>query len=394
MFKKSSLIFLTIACSALVLMGMGAWTPLAAQTSESGGFSENPLPPDLESDDVPPPDYLDGEVELNPVSEDALIQLAQDYGPAQIPDEGTQASAKATIFATVFRKYAYLPLSTFTWTGGIDHLAAGTGLRNDAASTIRFRGTPPGATAVSAFLYFGFIDNSPVANPLPVTFNGTLVNAFLINTAPSPCWGAGTFRAYRAPVLPYLLPGINGNYTVSGVPSNLANGQNPWNPVNSTPPLAEGASLVVLYTHSSIPRGSQVQIHHPTVTQVYGTTTYTHFLNLPIQVAAMKHTRLGADGQVGGGTLNYSFITNERTSLAGPIPAPFVQIRGNGSYGNGNEDSDWNGTDGEPLNQLWDTHTMDIPGVIAPGPTVTNYRIRYQMGNDCVIPVADVLTYR
>jgi hypothetical protein len=137
-----------------------------------------------------------------------------------------------------------------------------------------------------------------------------------------------------------------------------------------------------------------VQIHHPVTANVFGTLNYNHFLNLPIQVAATRHTRLGADGQVGSGLNNFNATTNEQTFLAGPIPQPFVQIRGNGSYASGSEDSDWNGHDGEPLNQLWDTHTLNIPNVITPGPLVTSYRVRYVANADCIGPVAHVITAR
>lgn len=92
------------------------------------------------------------------------------------------------------------------------------------------------------------------------------------------------------------------------------------------------------------------EIHHPFVTQVFGTTTYNHFLPIPINVTDVKHTRLGADGQTGGGCPGATTGTsNERTFIGGPI-----------------------------LNQLRGT-----PG-----------RVQYQSPNDCNIPVAHVLTYQ
>jgi hypothetical protein len=330
--------------------------------------------------EVKTPEDIDGEVELNPVDAESLEQLAS-----------LRASNDP-----VFKKYARLPLCTRSGCpGGIDHLAAGTGLRNTGYGTIRLRGLPPGAVAAGAFLYYSYIQSGPIALVQNVVFNGTTVTAFYVNNQLQPCWnGAGTLRTYRAQVMPLLVPGINGDYSVSGVPSNLTNGQDPWNPASTTMPLAEGASLVVLYTHSSVPVGSWVQIHHPATPSVFGTLTFSHFLSLPIQVAATRHTRIAADGQVGGGLNNFNVITNETTSLAGPAPQPFVQIRGNGSYASGSEDSDLNGTDGEPLNQLWDTHTMNIPGTITPGPLVTSYRVRYVTPNDCIDPVVHVITAR
>lgn len=374
----------TVLAATLCLgLSAGSWHPAGAQetteTTTPAGAINDPSPPSSEYDVATPPNKLDGEQELNPVDQGGLEDLTRSYSTS----------------APIFRKYRYLPSCRTTGCYGIDHLAAGTGTRNTGYGTIRLRGIPPGATAVSAFLYWAGIQAPPAAATQVVNFNGTAVTGFLISNQPQPCWnGGGTLQAYRAAVLPFLLAGINGDYRVTGFPSFLANGQDPWNPVNLTMPLAEGASLVVLYTHPSIPAGTWVQIHHPVTANVFGTLIYTHFLNLPIQVAATRHTRLGADGQVGGGLNNFNATTNEQTSLAGPIPQPFVQIRGNGSYAFGSEDSDWNGHDGEPLNQLWDTHTLNIPNVITPGPLVANYRVRYAANADCIVPVAHVITAR
>lgn len=379
---------LLAALGLALLLVAGAVPAFAASTApdattDGAGSTTAAPPPELRADVSPPPDGLDGLEELNPVDQSALEDLTLRYPPT----------------APIFRKYAYRPACLSTGCpGGIDHLAAGTGTRNTGYGTIRFRGALPGAIPVSAFLYWATIANGPFPVNQTVTFNGASVTGFAIGTGPNPCWGfgGGNLVAYRAAVLPNLLPGINGDYRVSGLPTNLTNGQDPWNPVSTTFPLSEGASLVVLYTHSSIPAGTWVQIHHPigATTSTFGTLTYTHFLNLPIQTAAVKQTRIGADGQVLFGLTNGNPTTNERTSLAGPAGTGFVQIRGNGSYGSGNEDSDWNGTDGEPLNQLWDTHTMNIPGVIAPGPGVTSYQVRYVSLNDCIVPVVHVLTAR
>jgi hypothetical protein len=372
---------MVLMAAALFLVLAGAWQPAAAQDEDGEakvpeGSIFDPAPPTSEAEVFPPPSYLDELEELNPVDADSVYNLTLRFGPAH----------------PIFRKYLFRPV----WSPpGHDHLAAGGGTRNTGYTTIRFRGLLPGATAISAFLYWAGIQAGPVAATQNVVFNGNPVTGFLISNQPQPCWnGLGTLRAYRAPVLPFLLPGVNGDYSVTGLPSNLANGQDPWNPVSTVLPLSEGASLVVLYTHPSIPAGTWVQIHHPVTANTFGTLNYTHFLNLPIQVAATRHTRLGADGQVGGSLNNINATTNEQTFLAGPIPQPFVQIRGNGSYFAGSEDSDWNGHDGEPLNQLWDTHTMNIPGVITPGPLVANYRVRYVANADCIVPVAHVITAR
>lgn len=370
---------------------------------EDGQPPEGEVPPELEADVFPPADNLDGFEELNPVSEETLEDLANRVSEDAVtveldPSDGVRSasSSLSTVFVltSIFQKYARLPFcTTFGCPGGVDHMSAGTGLRNTGFGTIRMRGIPPTANAVSAFLYIGLIDSTtPPPNPLVVDFNGTNVNAFLVSTAPSPCWGAGTFRAYRAPVLPLLAAPINADYTVRGVPSSVADGRCPW--AGALPnPRAEGASLVVLYTDRSVPRGTRTQIHHPFVTQVFGTTTYNHFLTFPINFGAVKHTRLGADGQTGIGCPGAGTgVTNEQTFIGGPVFTPLVQIRGNPAAPN--LDSDWNGTDGEPLNQLWDTHLSPVAGTIAPGAFVANYRVQYRAPGDCIIPVAHVLTYR
>ena len=292
--------------------------------------------------------------------------------------------------APIFKKYAFLPAVP----GGIDHAAAGGGTRNTGYTTARLRGVPPGAVAVSAFLYWGaFQASAPVTQT--VTFQGSPVTGTLIGTAANSCWGgAGLFAAYRAYVLTLLVPGINGDYSVV-LPSALTNGQDALNPVNFTLPMSEGATLVVLYSHSSVPADSIVDIQH--VVQLFSTTlTTTHFLTYPVNhngLGDMKHTRFGADGQAGAGYIHVLTGTDERTSI-GTFMGPLTQIKGNGAVNAfSNADSDWNGYDGEPLNQLWDTHSMYLPsGSLALGTTI--YQVSYTSNGDCIYPVGHVLTSR
>lgn len=269
--------------------------------------------------------------------------------------------------------------------GGIDHLAAGVATRNSGYGNIRLRGMPPGAVPVYAALYFGTIygPGQIIPTSLPVVFKGQVVKAVLIGTAAQPCWvGNGKFAAYRAYVTP-LVSG-NGDYLVQKLPSFLTDGRDPWAFYNNSTPLSEGASLVVLYSHSSVPVNSYVQINH--VNQMfYSSLSVLHYLRRPIRDnSALKHTRLGADGQAGFGLNHSGSISDEVTYING------TQIKGTGSTIN--KDSDWNGYDGEPLNQLWDTHTMNIPYAIPRG--ASYYYVRYRSRGDCIIPVVHVLTAR
>ena len=99
----------------------------------------------------------------------------------------------------------------------------------------------------------------------------------------------------------------------------------------------------------------------------------------------LKHTRLGADGQVGRSTFAIAPITSERTFLNA------LQIEGIGSPFN--IDSDWNGADGAPLNQLWDTNTSSVVGNPVP-PLAMNYVVRYLSNGDCIVAVAHVLSVK
>jgi len=329
----------------------------------------------------PATEELDGFEELNPVDEEGLEMLAGKYAEGE----------------TIFEKYARLPGCTKTGCpGGIDHMAAGAGTRNMGFGTIRLRGVPATARPVTAFLYWSTIyaSGSPIPTNPTVYFRGFMRTGSIVSSTSFPCWGPGTLVTYRAWVFPFILPAINGDYPVTGLASGLTTGQDPWVPFNTVFPLSQGTSLVVLYTDKNIPRGTFVQIHHLTGTQFFGTMTFNHTLYRPITVDAIKHTRIGADGQVGGGMPNISSMTDERTYF-GRDQFSLVQIRGNGCAPNGSEDSDLNGTDGEPMNQLWDTHTMDVTGITGPTP---GYTVQYQQPTgpirDCVLPRIHVITAR
>ena len=276
--------------------------------------------------------------------------------------------------------------------GGLDHAAAGVGTRNAGFGTIRLRGVPAGATVVSAFLYWGDIGANPGLN---VCFNGNVIppgRVQLVGTSPQPCWnGAGSFFAYRVDVRTMLGPGINGDYVVRCLRTSVANGTCPWTPPVNTLPLSEGATLLVIYSHPSVPLTAQVILSHGPQFFAIGNNDYTTLLTLPVPAhSVIKHTRFGADGQVGVSNCGLSSIlgiTDERTSL-GPVPGGLTQIKGPASPFNG--DSDWNGDDGQPQNKLWDTQTDVVPGNVIPAGS-TAYRVRYTAHGDCIVWVAHVL---
>jgi hypothetical protein len=218
-----------------------------------------------------------------------------------------------------------------------------------------------------------------------VAFDGNLVDGFLIGTATQPCWSGTAYGAYSVGVTP-LVPVVNGEHSISGVPSTLTTGEDPWStPV--VPPLAEGASLVVVYSDPSLSPGV-VYINDGAVF-FFGTQDFVHSVSPPLTGSSRKFSTLGADGQVGFSTFGNPGLSGEKTFI-GPSLAALTQIAGPGATQD--VDSDWNGTDGQPLNQLWDTHSHSFSGILPAG--ATSYAVRYVSNGDCMDWTAHVLTAR
>jgi hypothetical protein len=239
-------------------------------------------------------------------------------------------------------------------------------------------------------LYWGTIyDGSAIPLTTRATFNGTHVIGRLIGVSPPPCWPGSFFAAYRASVIAHIVPGINSDYKVTNLPSSLTDGRDPWlhAPVPAPRPLSEGASLLVVYSHNSLPFSSRVFLNQG-ARMFFGTVDIHNPLPSPIpHYSVLKHTRIGADGQVGSSTFAFLFVTDERTFL-GTTPATLTQIKGPGSPYNG--DSDWNGTDGGPQNTLFDTQTSSFfDQLISPG--ASRYTLRLASNGDCIVWMVSVL---
>lgn len=291
--------------------------------------------------------------------------------------------------------------------GGIDHAVAGVATRNSGTGVIRLRGIPPGSVLLSAVLVWGEIAAAP-ANPYTVGFGpdcavGGTFSVPVQGATAQPCWnGQGQFFSYLANVTSQILPGINGDYRVRGLRSAITNGRCPWGDGNCAAPgnalpLSEGASLIVFYSNACIPQAAQIYVNlgprmffgphsvvHATLPAING--------NLP----NLKHSRIGADGQVGVancGLRSIPAISDERTWIENPATLGSIQIKGDGA--GLNRDSDWNGYDGEPLNKLWDTHTdvFASSAFLANGGGL-NYRVRYLSQGDCIVWAVHILGVR
>jgi hypothetical protein len=291
--------------------------------------------------------------------------------------------------------------------GGIDHAVAGVATRNSGTGVIRMRGIPPGSVLLSAVLVWGEIA-AAAANPYTVGFGpdcstGATFSVPASGATAQPCWnGQGQFFSYLANVTSQIVPGINGDYRVRGLRSAITNGRCPWGdgtcagPGNALP-LSEGASLIIFYSNACIPKTAQIYVSlgprmffgphsvvHATLPAING--------NLP----NLKHSRIGADGQVGVancGLRSIAAISDERTWIENPVTLGSVQIKGDSA--GLNRDSDWNGYDGEPLNKLWDTHTdVFASGSFLANGGGLNYRVRYLSQGDCIVWVVHILGVR
>jgi hypothetical protein len=288
--------------------------------------------------------------------------------------------------------------------GGVDHVVAGVGTRNSGTGVIRLRGVPPGSTLLSAVLVWGEIAAPPAIINYPVGFGPVCqevnITGNTFGNAPQPCWnGAGQFFGYIANVTGQIVPGINGDYRIKGLKSAITNGRCPWGDGNCAGPgnaltLSEGASLIVFYSNPCIPRAAQIFVSlGPKM--FFGPHSVTHPTGVAINgnLLNLKHSRIGADGQVGTtncGLRSIPGISDERTWIENPVTLGSIQIKGD--VAGLNRDSDWNGYDGEPLNKLWDTHT-DVfgNGQFLAGGGGLSYRVRYSSQGDCIVWAVHIL---
>lgn len=285
-----------------------------------------------------------------------------------------------------------------TLPGGVDYAAAGTGTRNAGYGTIRMRGVPPNSTVVRAWLYWGTVYANPAPNTATAVFNGTTVSGSRVGLTGEPCWlfQNASFALYRANVKTLVLAAINGDYKITGLASAITNGRDPFvcAPPFASPPTpgSEGAGLIVIYSHNSIPTSARTYLHHVT-SLVTGTTTFTHSLSPAIpNHNVLKQTRIGADGQVGCSLYSIGIANGETTAIGANIGS-LTLIKGPTSTIS--TDADWNGDDGDSLNQLWDTHTNAFGSVNGINPIsagVFQYVVKYSSVGDCFVPAVHILS--
>ncbi|MCI0734944.1 MAG: hypothetical protein L0Y50_01480 [Beijerinckiaceae bacterium] len=277
------------------------------------------------------------------------------------------------------------------------YATGGVALRNRARGVIGVSGAVGKVQA--AYLYWAVIIND---GSRPTVKNITLVRSWPspaesvaltgieVGSGDSPCWGVngtqGTIKIYRASV-PLSVANGNGTYVVvlNGA-SGLTGGQDPWDPVAGVKfPLFEGASLVIIGTGEST-----VAIYDKGLSgrTFFSNPGISYSLPLPATVAGepVLFDNIGADGQHGESRSDIASTSREVTTING------IKIAGPGSPAN---DSDWNGSSGFPLPQLWDDTGHDITAAAKAGTTKLNVSISAPpaKGNDCLTPVANVVSF-
>lgn len=256
------------------------------------------------------------------------------------------------------------PLQAFNLRGG--YVSAGVAMRNRGFGTISISGIPQGSSIRSAYLFWAVLANTSAATYGQGSIGGQPIVGTLAGTGGDPCWGNSAAFAYRADVT-NLVTG-NGSYALTGFASGVTDGRDPWN-AGTLAPMAEGASLVVVYENAASPQTQVVVYEGAAETEsALLTQTLTWFGAVP-QVGAAVTTFIGADGQ----------DAPEPGSTFNGTPLPSVA---------------WDGTDPQAgpafsHGNLWDTMTTDVSQLVSQGATSATATVRG--GPDCLVWVAQVL---
>ncbi len=274
---------------------------------------------------------------------------------------------------------------------GLRLVAAGMGQRNSDTGTIEVRGAPPESQLVASWLVWGVITRDPDDPLIKMAFiDDVSVTGQEFGRTDEPCWETDAlqdtrFLALWADVTSILEGKINGDFAVSISGSSIIDGRDPWTGPGQTAPLdrghlVEGASLVTVFADPSVARDAKV-ILHKTTDLMIGAANYD--LNVPTLPAAthVQQLRIGGDGQKQN--LDQA-LAPFKTSIAFD-DGPFLVLRGAGSpidvY------ADWQGTDGGPINQLWDTQLTSVSASLLPELNgASSYKVSYEPDVDSGLP--------
>jgi len=279
--------------------------------------------------------------------------------------------------------------------GAAQYETAGAALRNRRTAAIELSGVI--APVQEAWIYWAVITTGAppaaatriqvqrLSPPAPASANVTL-NGAVVGVGPQPCEWTGTqITVYRAQIPAAVATG-NGTYklTLLNGAGGLIDGENPW-AAPQVSPMWEGASIVMIGMGIQ-----QVALYDAGLAgnTFNADTGLAYQLVLPGGGAAANtevyFDEIGADGQHGLGRIANAAVSSETTTVEG------LAVAGPGSPYN---DSDWNGSAGLVLPELWDDagHRLIIPN------NTNLLRVGINNGafgfGDCLTPVANVVAF-
>lgn len=212
----------------------------------------------------------------------------------------------------------------------------------------------------------------------------TTVVGTVVGTGGTPCWDGDRITVYRGNI-PLSIASGNGLYIIRLKPgaNGSTAGGTPWATPRPPLPLFEGASIVLIGTGNAT-----VTVYDSGLAgrMFFGTLSYQ--LNAPVSVTGALEVliqNIGADGQIGVALRTDAGTSGEITTLNGR------RIAGPASPA---ADSDWNGSVAGPLPQLWDNTTHDVTAAAQVGASSLVLPFVVNAPEDCLVPVANVLSIK
>jgi hypothetical protein len=281
---------------------------------------------------------------------------------------------------TAFTTYA-------SYKGTVDYVANGTSMRNWGTGTITISGVPDGfpkpygahPLVRVALLYWSVMNDTYSPSLAQGKFNGVPITGTLLGNDDSPCWSPLYIFGFRADVTNLVLPGINGLYNLTDFASGITDGTNPW--IAATPPLLEGASLVIVYHHPTITPTHTVMIYDgPPVTFAEATVNTTISGFRVGKTVDAKTTFIISDGQIQG-------VGVGTKSAWLQSPAGDILL---GTAFDGQDVVDSTGSSNTVTGWLHDTSTFALSPYFAMGTTTSTLAVK--TGNDCLTWLAQVFS--
>lgn len=264
-------------------------------------------------------------------------------------------------------------LSSFKVDGG--YVAAGVAMRNLGHGTIHLTALPTGAKVVRAFLDWDILATSSTSIA-GGTFDGHSIIGTLIGQGGSPCWAPAANYSFQANVTSFVTG--NGTYVLTDFPSGVTTGVTPQ--VESTAPMSEGATLVVVYRDTASP--SEEVVIDGGATENGSALIYKQSIGkFTVATQHAATTFIVSDGQGyadTGATFNGAKVVTTFTGHTHMTNATYSRYPGAATTGLGG-------------GNFWDTDTVTVSSLVAPGAT----SVKAALGGetyDCLVWVGQVFS--